>query len=161
MAALPIRDRAGNALIDFRVVPEAELTRLGEQVLMPASLVVVVHARAVLMVFDSWRKEWELPGGMREPGETARRAAVRELREETGISGVGLTFAAVAEFDLVKPDRRELLAIYRARLQFVPPLTVNDEVLAFRWWSPAKPVTDAMSPLDAEIARRVFHTSTG
>jgi hypothetical protein len=34
-------------------------------------------------------------------------------------------------------------------------LTVNDEVLAFRWWSPREPVTDTMSPLDAEIARRV------
>jgi 8-oxo-dGTP diphosphatase len=155
MAALPIRDRAGNTLIDFRVVSEAELTRLGERVPMPASLVVVVHAGAVLMVFDSWRKEWELPGGMREPGETARQAAVRELREETGISGVELTFAAVAEFDLVKPERRELLALYRVLLQSVPPLTVNDEVLAFRWWSPREPVIDAMSPLDAEIARRV------
>ncbi|MFC4857218.1 NUDIX hydrolase [Actinophytocola glycyrrhizae] len=161
MAALPIRDRAGNNLIDLRVVPESELTRLGEQVPLPASLVVVVHAGAVLMVFDRWRKEWELPGGMREPAETARQAAVRELREETGISGVGLTFAAVAEFDLVKPQRRELLAIYRVRLQSVPSLTVNDEVLAFRWWSPTDPVADAMSPLDAEMARRVVHASAG
>ncbi len=154
--ALPIRDARGNTLLDVRVVPEEDLPRLAEGVPLPASLVVVEHDEAVLMVFDSWRQEWELPGGGREAGETPHEAAVRELREETGIAGVDLSFAAVAEFDLVRPARRELLAVYRGRLDTVPRLTVNDEVLAFRWWSPSAPVAEAMSPLDAEIARRVL-----
>lgn len=159
MAALPIRDRVGNTLVAVRFVAEGELAHLAEQVVMPASLVVVVYADAVLMMFDSWRKEWELPGGMREQGETARQAAVRELREETGIHGVDVTFAAVAEFDLTKPVRRELLAVYRVALRSVPRLVVNDEALDFRWWRPSEPVSDGMSPLDAEIARRVFDSS--
>jgi 8-oxo-dGTP diphosphatase len=146
-----ITDRAGNALLDVRVVAEEELT--GQAV--PASLVVATHAGAVLMLFDSWRKEWELPGGKQEPGETARQTAVRELREETGIEAVDLTFAAVAEFDLVKPKRHEVLAIYRLHLDALPQLTVNEEALAFRWWPPSDPVSEDMSPLDAEIARRV------
>lgn len=151
MAVLPIRDSAGNALVGFHSAPEAELAHAA----VPASLVVAVHATAVLMMFDSWRKQWELPGGKREPGETTRQTAVRELREETGIHAAGLTFAAVAEFDLAKPGRRELLAVYQVRLQAVPPLTVNAEALAFRWWQPSEPVAGDMSPLDAEIARRV------
>jgi 8-oxo-dGTP diphosphatase len=156
MTALPIRDRAGNALVGFRVVAEGKLTRLGERVALPASLVVVTHAGAVLMIFDTWRKHWELPGGMLEPGETARQAAVRELHEETGIHATDLAFAAVAEFDLTRPERRELLAVYRVQLQAAPRLTVNDEALDFRWWPPTEPVSDDMSPLDAEIARRVL-----
>ena len=83
MRLLPIRDSSGNALVEFRFVAEEELARLVEQV--PASLVVAVHAGAVLMMFDSWRKQWEIPGGTREPGETTRQTAVRELLEETGI----------------------------------------------------------------------------
>lgn len=156
MAALPIRDGAGNTLLDIRFVAEEELARLDEQVAVPASLVVVVHADVVLMMFDSWRRQWELPGGMREQGETARQAAVRELREETGIQAVGLAFAAVAEFDLTKPVRREFLAVYRVQLRAVPSLVVNDEAVGFRWWRPSEPVSEGMSPLDAEIARRVF-----
>lgn len=155
MAALPIRDPHGNALVGFRVVAEEELPGLAGQVAMPASLVVVTHDGAVLLVFDSRRKHWELPGGMREPGETARQAAVRELREETGIDTADLSFAAVAEFDLTRPERRELLAVYRTRLRGTPDLTPNEEALDFRWWLPSDPVSDDMSPLDAEVARRV------
>ncbi|MGW4060822.1 NUDIX hydrolase [Amycolatopsis sp. NPDC004747] len=151
MAELPIRDRAGNALVGFRFVAEAELGRLA----VPASLVVAVHTEAVLMVFDSRRRQWELPGGIRETGESPRETAVRELTEETGIHDVDLSFAVMAEFDLTKPQRRELLAVYRVRLEDMPRLTVNDEVLDFRWWPPSEPVSEDMSPLDAQIARRV------
>ncbi|MET8358897.1 NUDIX hydrolase [Micromonospora sp. NPDC005171] len=160
MAVLPIHDRAGNALVEFRLVAEEELPWLIEKVRVPASLVVVTHGDAVLMMFDSWRKQWELPGGMRESGESARQAAVRELREETGLDVSDLTFAGVAEFGLAKPKRREILAVYQVQLEAPPRLTVNDEALGFRWWPPSEPVGDDMSPLDAEIARRVVRWST-
>lgn len=158
MAALPIQDRAGNALVDFRFVADEDLTRLVKQMAVPASLVVATHVDTVLMVFDGWRRQWELPGGMREPGETARQAAVRELREETGIQTVELAFAAVAEFDLTSPNRREILAVYHVQLQAEPRLIVNDETLGFQWWPPSETVSNDMSPLDAEIARRVLRS---
>ncbi len=161
MVELPIHDCAGNALVGFRFIAEEDLEILVAQVAVPASLVVATHGDAVLMMFDGWRRQWELPGGMREPGESTREAAMRELSEETGIHGVGLSFAAVAEFVLTKPERRELLAVYRVQLQVVPRLTVNDEALDFRWWLPSEPVSEDMSPLDAEIARRVVQSSTG
>ncbi|EOD63351.1 NUDIX hydrolase [Amycolatopsis vancoresmycina] len=148
--ALPLRDRAGNVLLDVRRVAESELPAVA------AALVVAGHAGAVLMMLDARRGQWELPGGMREPGETARETAARELAEETGLRGVVLTFAAVAEFDLVDPARRELLAVYRAELATAPRLALSEEGLGFRWWSPREPAGPDMSPLDAEIAARVW-----
>ncbi len=109
------------------------------------------------MIFDSWRQQWELPGGKRDPGETARQAAVRELAEETGIETVNLDFVAVAEWDLRRPSRREYAAIYRTDLQVAPVLVVNDEALAFLWWDPQSSATEQMNPIDAEIARRTIH----
>ncbi|MEQ0557861.1 NUDIX hydrolase [Amycolatopsis sp. NEAU-NG30] len=152
MARLPLRDRTGNLLVAVRRVAESELPRL---VPLPAALVVAVHAGAVLMLFDRRRRQWELPGGMREPGERCREAAARELGEETGIHGVPLTFAAVAEFDLVAPARREFLAVYRTELVTAPRLVPSEEGLGFRWWPPREPVEADMSPLDAELAARV------
>jgi 8-oxo-dGTP diphosphatase len=159
MAELPVHDRVGNVLVGLRSAADEPLVPLTVQAAVPASLVVVLCAGAVLMIFDSRRRQWELPGGMREPGETTGETAARELGEETGIRGVPLSLAAVAEFDLTKPERRELLAVYLVRLEFVPRLKVNDEALAFLWWPSSEPVSEDMSPLDAEIARRVVHSS--
>ncbi|MGH3977990.1 MAG: NUDIX hydrolase [Pseudonocardiaceae bacterium] len=132
LAVLPLHDGAGNALVDFRFVAESELGVLDDRVPMPLSLIVVALAGRVLMVFDRGRKQWELPGGMLEPGETARQAAVRELEEETGISTTDLDFTAVVEFEPRWPTRREYAAVYRTVLQVTPQLVVNDEVSDFR-----------------------------
>lgn len=119
------------------------------------SLVVVRFGPEVLLVFDNWRRQWEIPGGMLEPGETARAAAARELAEETGIVAAALEFRAVADFALAGPPRRESGAIYSVGLEEPPRLRINDEVSAFRWWHPDSPVGPDQSPIDAEIARRL------
>ncbi|MGH3908735.1 MAG: NUDIX hydrolase [Pseudonocardiaceae bacterium] len=157
VAVVSVRDEDGNVLVDLRFVAESNLGMLERRLPMPASLIVVRFGVSVVMLFDGWRRQWELPGGMREPGETARQAAVRELAEETGIGSADLDFVAVAEVDLRQPSRREYTAIYRTDLQDAPQLVVNDEALAFLWWDPQSSATEQMNPIDAEIARRTIH----
>jgi 8-oxo-dGTP pyrophosphatase MutT (NUDIX family) len=156
VAVISVRDDDGNVLVDVRFVAESDLGMLERWLPMPASLIVVRFEGSVLMLFNGWRRQWELPGGMREPGETARQAAVRELAEETGIGSVDLDFVAVAEVDLRRPSRREHTAMYRADLQVAPRLMVNDEALAFLWWDPRSSATEQMNPIDAEIARHTI-----
>jgi 8-oxo-dGTP diphosphatase len=158
VAVLPVRDGVGNVLVDVFFAAESDLVTFERRLPMPASLVVVRLEDPVLMIFDGWREQWELPGGMREGGETARQAAARELAEETGIDTTDLDFVAVAEFDLRLPSRREYAAVYRTDLQTAPQLVANDEALAFWWWDPHSWPTEQMSPLDAEIARLAIQT---
>lgn len=158
VTALPLRDGAGNVLVDFRFAAESDLGMLEGRLPMPLSLIVVRLGDTVLMVFNGLRGQWELPGGMREPGEAARQTAARELGEETGIKRADLDLVAVVEFDLRLPSRREYAAVYATELPAGPHLVVNDEAWAFWWWDPHASPSEDMNPLDAEIARRVIQT---
>ncbi|GAB3463588.1 NUDIX hydrolase [Actinophytocola sediminis] len=142
-------DDSGNLLLAMDFPDESEVDG------MDCSLVVVRLENEVLLVFDRWRKQWELPGGGVEPGETAREAAVRELAEETGIAGAPLEFRAVADFALANPARRQRGAIYATTLHAPPTLVVNDEVSAFRWWRTDSPLVPDLNPIDATLAVRI------
>ena len=54
---------------------------------------------------------WSLPGGRIEPGERARTAALRELKEETGVSADLLGVADVADV-IIRNDDGSLAAHY-------------------------------------------------
>jgi 8-oxo-dGTP pyrophosphatase MutT (NUDIX family) len=48
---------------------------------------VVVRDGDVLLIATAGGKRWQLPKGRIEAGESAAEAAVREVREETGVTG--------------------------------------------------------------------------
>lgn len=48
---------------------------------------LVVRGDEVLLISTQNGKRWQLPKGHIEEGETAAEAAVREVREETGVTG--------------------------------------------------------------------------
>ena len=50
-----------------------------------AAVVLDSRARVLLVRHTYGHLNWELPGGMSEPGESAVDTALRELREETGL----------------------------------------------------------------------------
>jgi 8-oxo-dGTP pyrophosphatase MutT (NUDIX family) len=48
---------------------------------------LVVRGEAILLISTQEGRRWQLPKGHIEDGETAEQAAVREVKEETGITG--------------------------------------------------------------------------
>ncbi len=150
--ALPVENADGSALLGFERATEADLAGLDPSVPLTASLVVLWHGDRCLMVFNRFRQLWELPGGMIDPGETPREAAVRELEEESGQRPDKLDLAGVALVTCAPDDRREFLAIYRGRVDAPVPFVPNDEMSGATWWHLAERLTD-LTPIDAALAR--------
>ncbi|MEU5364253.1 NUDIX hydrolase [Streptomyces sp. NPDC005925] len=144
-------DGRGNALTAFGCGDEGAPP--GDAPL-PAALVALWCGGRVLMVFDRFRGQWELPGGRREAGESPRRAAVRELSEESGQRADGpLRFIGHARFVLAPDERTEYAALFSGRTTRVRHFEATEEIAAIQWWDPREDLPGRTQPLDAHLAR--------
>nr|WP_246416485.1 tRNA (adenosine(37)-N6)-threonylcarbamoyltransferase complex ATPase subunit type 1 TsaE [Nocardioides luti] len=140
-----------NLLLDFSRCDESELGDLDPAVPLPLALMVAEHDGRVLLVHNAWRREWELPGGMIDEGESPREAAVREFREETGLVEAEVHFIGVGTVQLGHERRIEYAAVYRTELAAAGEPATNDEIDDFRWWDLMAEVP-GLSAIDAHLA---------
>ncbi|MFT8849397.1 MAG: NUDIX hydrolase [Liquorilactobacillus satsumensis] len=49
---------------------------------LSSSTVIMVHHHSILLGWNTWRKQWELPSGHIEDGELPNQTAIREVDEE-------------------------------------------------------------------------------
>ena len=141
-----------NLLLDFRHCPEPDLDDLDPAIPLGLSLLVAVHDGRVLLVHNSWRQEWELPGGMLDDGETAREATVREFREETGSDVGDVSFVGVGTVQLGHERRIEYVAVFCSQLERLEDFAGNDEVDQLAWWDVLTQFP-GLSPIDEHLAR--------
>ena len=80
----------------------------------------------VLRANEPSRGRWSLPGGRIEPGETARAAAAREVREETGLD------VAIGEL-LCRADLGPYVVDDFAATVVGGTLAAGDDALDARW----------------------------
>lgn len=114
--------------------------------------VVAQYQGRVVFVFNSKWREWELPAGMIEPGETPEAAAKRELYEESGQVAESLQFEGVASIYVLKPDVIELGVMYTCELETLQPFQPNDEADRMMLWDLNQPVDEAVSAVGHQLA---------
>lgn len=69
---------------------------------------LVVRNGHVLLIATAGGRRWQLPKGHVEPGESNAQAAVREVREETGVSGRIVAALPGIDYFFVEKDGRRV-----------------------------------------------------
>jgi 8-oxo-dGTP diphosphatase len=97
--------------------------------------------------------DWSLPKGKLDPGETWEEAALREVREETGLEcELGEELSSTRYHD--RKGRSKLV-----RYWLMDPVAgefgPNDEVDELRWLTPAEAAALLTYPRDQELAQEV------
>jgi 8-oxo-dGTP diphosphatase len=97
--------------------------------------------------------DWSLPKGKLDPGETWEEAALREVREETGLEcALGAELSSTRYHD--RKGRSKLVRYWLMEPvggEFAP----NDETDELRWLTPAEAAALLTYPRDKELAQEV------
>ncbi len=111
---------------------------------------VVCHEGSVLVVHRPRYDDWSLPKGHLDRGETWEEAALREVREETGVR-CAITSAPYPVSYLIGSDVPKLVLFYLMEPTKLPKRLAGDpsEVDEVAWWD----ISDAVRALSYESER--------
>lgn len=125
------------------------------------ALVAIWHEGRILLVKNSYVPYYSLPGGYVKPSETARQAAVRELREEIGLEGVSEQDLE-AGVDVVHQweGKTDHVEIFRLVVDAAPDVRPdNREVVSAGFYGPEEALSMWLFPPIARHIREVLQAA--
>lgn len=121
----------GFEFLDFIVTTENEIKNYTP---VAGSFAVITCDHRVLMVYNIWRQQWELPAGRREGNETEKECAIRELYEETGQHVTDLEFKGLLKLKNSSDGSVKYNPIFTGSVEKLRPFLKNDETSEMKLW---------------------------
>jgi 8-oxo-dGTP pyrophosphatase MutT (NUDIX family) len=84
-------------------------------VVVSCGVLVLTREGELLLGHAANSRYWDIPKGIAEPGEAARDAAVRELREETGLAAAGQSLLEIGRLPYRRGKDLHLFALLSER----------------------------------------------
>ena len=128
-----IENKNGEQLLEIINIEEDKI--LQEYSPITHALVVVKNKGKFILLYNKYRKQWEIAGGCLEQGETLRECAERECYEEIGHAVVNTRYIGLMKF-MVKAnyfhneDKIEYGALYCADISDDIAFEENNEMKA-------------------------------
>lgn len=154
---LPVlSNRTGDVLIEFH--PDAVLEAASTLFTVPPvfAMVIPVCQEKILFVYNNWRKEWEVPAGHIDEGETPHQAALRELDEESGQVIAEATYIGLCLIRTAK-QRLEPGVLFTCELATLQPFKANAETSDWMLWDLASPVEGHIDEISLWLVEQFRH----
>lgn len=113
---------------------------MGKKMLKTTCGVLITDGNSILICHPTNSRWWDIPKGQQDPDETLEATAIRELREETGITAAPQQLAYLGTFGY-RPKKH--LALFRMMVDTMPdPQQLRCQSM-FQWKDTELPEMDA------------------
>lgn len=121
----------GFEFLDFIAIKEADIALYTP---IAGSFAVIECDGRILMVYNKWRKQWELPAGKREGSETEKQCAIRELYEESGQLVEDLEFKGLLKLKHSITGKIKFNPVFFKTVHRLQPFIPNEETSQIVCW---------------------------